>query len=439
MAMGMTSPDPTSLPPAAERSPFAARPDVPDFGRSLPAIADRFAAGTALAVMLFDLTVLERIERSRGHAARLEAEVNFANLLRQVAGERLADCDLVVSGEAGRNEVMVILFRQHRDARFYRQEIPGFEQVVARKLEREGAKIFYPYVKRVPDIHMGYAVALRNPKLGADTQLRRVVDEARRDARLNAQLMERKLRRRFHEMLLDKRIHSVYEPIVEVSTHVVYAYEALARGPEGSDLHAPIAMFTEAERQDMVYELDCLCRASGLDGAIGFPEGSKLFLNVLPSAIHDPNFREERLIATLEECRLSPQDVVFEVSEQQSIRDFEAFREMRDYYRKLGFSFALDDTGSGYAGLEALLEISPEYIKVDRAFVSGCDTDPLRQDMLRALLTVAEKTGAKIIGEGLDTLEELEMLKQLGIHYGQGWLFGHPHPLRARNDDARRD
>jgi len=434
----MTRPPSTPLLPEPA-STFAERPDVPDFVGARATISERFTPGTALSVMLFDLSVLDRIERSYGHAARLEAEVNFANLLRQVASQRLADCDLIVSGEPGRNEVLVVLFRQHRDARFYRQEIPGFEQVVSRKLEREGAKLFYPYLKRAPDVHMGYAVALRNPKLGADTQLRRVIDEARQDADLNRQLRERKLRRRFHEMLLDKRVHSVYEPIVEVSTHVVYAYEALARGPEGSELHAPIAMFTEAERQGMVYELDCLCRASGLAGAIGFPGGSKLFLNVLPSAIHDPNFREERLIATLEECRLRPQDVVFEVSEQQSIRDFEAFREMRDYYRKLGFSFALDDTGSGYAGLEALLEISPEYIKVDRAFVSGCDQDPLRQDMLRALLTVAEKTGAKIIGEGLDTLEELSMLVQLGIHYGQGWLFGHPTPLRAREDLPEED
>ena len=92
----------------------------------------------------------------------------------------------------------------------------------------------------------------------------------------------------------------------------------------------------------------------------------------------------------------------------------------------------LDDVGSGYAGLEALLEISPDYIKMDRAFVSGVDEDPARQDMLAALLTLAGKMGAKVIGEGLNTIEELEMLGELGIHFGQGWLFGHPTPLRAR-------
>ena len=191
-------------------------------------------------------------------------------------------------------------------------------------------------------------------------------------------------------------------------------------------------LFQSAAEEGLIYELDCLCRSKGLEGAIDFPRETKLFLNILPTTIHDPNFRAEKLIKTLAECELSPKDVVFEISEQQSIDNFAAFREMRDYYRNLGFQFALDDTGSGYAGLEALLEISPEFIKMDRAFVSGVDQDLARQNVLHALLTVAEQTGARIIGEGLDTLEELDMLGELGIHYGQGWLFGKPTPLRPR-------
>ena len=139
------------------------------------------------------------------------------------------------------------------------------------------------------------------------------------------------------------------------------------------------------------------------------------------------------MIKTLEKCELSPTDVVFEISEQESIENFSVFKEARDNLRALGFQFALDDMGSGYAGLEALLEISPEYIKMDRAFVTGVDEDSARQDLLSTLLTLAEKMGSKVIGEGLDTIEELEMLGKLGIHFGQGWLFGHATPLRARD------
>ena len=76
------------------------------------------------------------------------------------------------------------------------------------------------------------------------------------------------------------------------------------------------------------------------------------------------------------------------------------------------------------------MELSPDYIKVDRAFVSGIDQDPARQELLSALRSVAERIGARIVGEGLDTLEELETLGELGIPFGQGWLFGKPTPLR---------
>ena len=77
------------------------------------------------------------------------------------------------------------------------------------------------------------------------------------------------------------------------------------------------------------------------------------------------------------------------------------------------------------------MELSPDFIKVDRAFVFGIDEDPARQELLRALRSVSEQINAQIIAEGLDTLEELETLGRLGIPYGQGWLFGKPHPLRA--------
>ncbi len=161
----------------------------------------------------------------------------------------------------------------------------------------------------------------------------------------------------------------------------------------------------------------------------------KLFINIRPTAIHDPSFQPDALTATLDRCGLSPSDVVFEISEQESIDNYEIFREARDAYGKLGFQFALDDTGAGYASLEAVLELAPEFIKIDRAFVHGIDEDPARQNMVRAFQAIAEDTNAHIVGEGLSTLEELRTLGELGIEFGQGWLFGKPAPLQASDDE----
>jgi EAL domain-containing protein (putative c-di-GMP-specific phosphodiesterase class I) len=301
-------------------------------------------------------------------------------------------------------------------------------------LAARGNRAGYPYTRHLPPFHVGAGTALRNPTIRPELQIRRALEEARDHIQLVARLESRKRRKQIFELVLERQIYSVYEPIVEVSSRTVFGYEALARGPDGTELHSPATLFTIAAEQDLVFQLDCLCRQSGLDGARDLPGGAKLFLNVRPSTIHDPNFRAEALERTLQRCELAPSDVVFEISEQESIANFDIFREVRDYYGKLGFQIALDDVGAGYASLEAVMEIRPEFIKVDRAFCAKIDEDPGRQHLLRALQTLADQIGARIIGEGLDTIEELQTLGSLGIHFGQGWLFGKPHPLRSSSD-----
>jgi EAL domain-containing protein (putative c-di-GMP-specific phosphodiesterase class I) len=406
--------------------------ELPRIGEMLPEITERFERSGVLGLMLVDASVLSGIELRHGDAARVGALGALGSVVYELGQERLGAEDFVALAEVGQSDVVVLFFREAGSAAFYRTEMPGFVQMLLRTLDQRGSHVFYPYLRRTPQLWCGTAVAFRNPKLAVETQLRRLLEEAREDAQSQRRKARWKSRRHFTEMLLDRNVFSVYEPIVDVQTRTVFGYEALARGPEGTDLHSPLALFAAAGEHDLVYELDCLCRASGLKGAIDFPAETKLFLNVLPTSIHDPNFAADQLIQTLEECRLSPQDVVFEISEQESIANFVHFREMSDRYRSLGFQFALDDTGSGYAGFEELIELQPEFIKIDRSMVSGVDQDPARQEVLSALLSVANKLGARVIGEGLDTLEELEMLGELGIHYGQGWLFGHPTPLRAR-------
>src|SRR5262249_43258029 len=254
---------------------------------------------------------------------------------------------------------------------------------------------------------------------------------ARSDAELNQRITARARRRQFEEILVHERVHSVYEPIVDAKTLTVFGYEALVRGPEGTPFASPMHLFEVAAEEDLMFQLDCLCRSAAVAGADGFPEGAKLFMNIRPSSFHDPNFQLDALTRTLDRCGLAPRDVVFEISEQESIENYEIFREARDAYGKLGFQFALDDTGVGYASLEAVAELTPEFIKVDRVFVRGIDQDPVRPTVLRALQSIANDLGARIIGEGLDTLEELRMLDALGIQFGQGGLFGKPQRLRG--------
>ncbi|HPG27434.1 MAG TPA: EAL domain-containing protein, partial [Myxococcota bacterium] len=102
----------------------------------------------------------------------------------------------------------------------------------------------------------------------------------------------------------------------------------------------------------------------------------------------------------------------------------------RDHYKELGFQIALDDTGVAYASLEAVMELAPDFIKVDLSLVRDIDADPPRQELMRALHAVAGKLGSQVIAEGIETSQELETLQSLGIPFGQGYLFGRAAPLR---------
>lgn len=404
---------------------------VATFGEQLPRIAQQFSDCGAFGVVVIDVSSFEGLERTYGGAAYVRVFRAFAAAVRDLLADQLSVEDLVVNGETGRYELLVLMFREPTELDFYKSEFETVTDRLENDLPKRGGRVAYPYERRLPAVHVGTATALRNPLIGADSQLRAALDQAREHASMKARMASRSRRQRLFELVIEGNIRSVYEPIVDVETRTVFGYEALARGPEGTELYSPMRLFAMASEQDLLFQLDCLCRKAGLHGARDLPGGAKLFLNVRPTTIHDPNFRAEALERTLAQCQLCPSDVVFEISEQESIGNFEIFREVRDYYGNLGFQIALDDVGAGYASLEAVMELSPDYIKVDRAFVSRIDEDPARQELLAALQSVAQRIGSRIIGEGLDTIEELETLGRLGISFGQGWLFGKPHPLRT--------
>ncbi|MGH0034880.1 MAG: EAL domain-containing protein [Myxococcota bacterium] len=393
-------------------------------------IAERLRSNGAVGLVLVDASPLERIERGYGIRAYERSTQELLGLLRETLSGEMAEGDTLVTGDAGVDEVAVFLFRPRSDHDFYREDLPRLAARLSEDLARQGHRIVYPYHREAPFLPVGHGLALHNPGLREGRQVGELLERARHDARINADLVARNRARRFVDLVLAEDVTILYEPIVNLTTREVLGYEALVRGPWDTELHSPGALFQMAEETGLVFELDCLCRRSALRGARGLPPGKLLFLNCLPTAIHDPSFREDALRNTLEDLRLRPSDVVFEISERESIDNFAIFREARDTYADLGFKIALDDTGVAYGSLEAVMELSPDFIKVDLSLVRGIDTDPPRQELLRALHSVAGKLKAHIIAEGIETSEELATLQSLGIPYGQGFLFGRAAPLR---------
>ena len=115
---------------------------------------------------------------------------------------------------------------------------------------------------------------------------------------------------------------------------------------------------------------------------------------------------------------------MLEISESESIENFGIFREVADSCRDVGIQIAIDDAGTGYSSLEAIMEISPDLVKTDLMLVRGIDEDPSRREIMRAMLAVAEGIGAELIAEGIETEGQLRVLRELGVRWGQGYYFG---------------
>jgi len=403
---------------------------APSYLDHLDRIGESLARDGALGLILIDASALGRIEGRFGLTAHRRAAEALRTLVRETLRVDLGDKDLIVGGPTDPDELAVLFLRARRDDRFYRERLPELVERLSERLAHEGQKIVHPFEREAPEVPIGHATIFHNPGLGRERQVLSLFALAREDAALNGAIARRDRHRLFLDLVLAEDLAVLYEPIVNLTTREVLGYEALVRGPWKTELHSPGRLFQLASETGLAFELDCLCRRMALRGARGLEPGRKLFLNCLPTAIHDPAFRGDALREGLEQHRLRPEDVVFEISERESIENFAVFREARDHYKELGFQIALDDTGVAYASLEAVMELAPDFIKVDLSLVRDIDADPPRQELMRALHAVAGKLGSQVIAEGIETSQELETLQSLGIPFGQGYLFGRAAPLR---------
>jgi EAL domain-containing protein (putative c-di-GMP-specific phosphodiesterase class I) len=401
-----------------------------DLADAVRALEKPFAAAGAAAVFVIRMPLLADIERSYGQVAFDKVTCALFGAVQQFAGNHFSADEYVVASTSQSEEVVIIVIRSRAKSGFYSHELPRIARNLSEHIDGQSNRIVYPYGADLAGFFVGHAVTIHNPSLRGDRQLLGALENARMDAELCARLRKREIGQLFLGLVLDEQVHCLYQPIVAIRSGRVFGYEALVRGPRSTNWQSPSALFRIAEEHGLAFELDCLCRKAALKGYSAHTQSEhKLFLNCLPSAIHDPSFSERHLRQTLESCGVKPSDLVLEVSERESIKNFSIFRDIRERYRSLGIKVALDDTGAGYAGLEAVMQLAPDFIKVDISLVRSVDRDSGRRVLLQALQDISEAIGAQVIAEGIETEGELEALRKMRIPFGQGYLLGRPNRL----------
>jgi len=228
------------------------------------------------------------------------------------------------------------------------------------------------------------------------------------------------------KILNGKQLTPHFQPIVSLAQKKITGYEALIRGPSDSPLHSPFNLFDTAERFDLSTRLEYICREVTIRRYASLSIKEKLFINVSPSVLLQPDFKKGETLKLLEQFGIDPRCVAIELTEHQPTDDFQLMREAVSHYRKMGFEIAIDDLGAGYSGLRLWSELQPEYVKIDMHFIQGIHNDPVKLNFVRSIQNIASSLNCNVIAEGIETEDEFKAVEQLGITHAQGYYFARP-------------
>lgn len=233
--------------------------------------------------------------------------------------------------------------------------------------------------------------------------------------------------------LLDSNsLTSWFQPIFSRQNGEIYGYEALARVRDGAAPHFDISkLFAKAQAEGIIASLDMQCRENAFCRAaeLGFlQKNAYLFVNICPGTLIHPDHRGGVTDQLAEDCGIPKDRIVLEITEQESIKNYDLFQRSIEHYRKRGYKIAIDDFGVGYGGLKMLSIVQPDYVKIDRHFIDELDRFPFKYNLVDAMATVCHKLGIMVIAEGIERQEEMEIVSRFGIELFQGYYLERPGP-----------
>ena len=246
------------------------------------------------------------------------------------------------------------------------------------------------------------------------------------------------------ESLLDKvlapgSLSTKFQPIYEVNSEravSLHALECLIRGPRGTNLESPNVLFEYVRRKRAESTVDRACVALALETARHLPGTLSLNLNVHASTLGlDPEF-VTLLLDLSRENEIDATRLTIEIVEHAPFWDGPGFLRALSEIRGAGMQVALDDVGLGQSNYRMMLDCRPDYFKIDRYLIHGCEKDRYRTAILESIVTLAERFGARAVAEGVEQPEDLEVVYGMGIELVQGYLLGRPAPVEDFIDFA---
>ncbi|WP_046157100.1 GGDEF domain-containing protein [Chromobacterium vaccinii] len=238
--------------------------------------------------------------------------------------------------------------------------------------------------------------------------------------------------RELEQIIGQRRLQPVFQPIVDLEAGGILGYEGLIRGPSDSTLHSPMMLFEAAERCQMLLSLDLACLRACAERFAELDLPGLLFVNINPETLLAEESRPGALQSFLARIGLDAKRVILELTETRPNGGYLALREVTARHRGDGLRIALDDLGEGFSNLRLWSELRPDFVKLDKHFVQNIHLDPLKEQFVRSMADIARQSGALLVAEGIESAAELRTLCRLGVRYGQGYLLARPQAAPTR-------
>lgn len=393
--------------------------------------------------MLFDYGQLGIIYVSIGGVQALEQLQGFEVVdqvyrvvghgLQEARGALIRGDDFVSISSLG--DAFLIVLSPSRDTGFVSEEDLHIvklrlEQDLLGRLEAELESRLLASV----DLFVGSSRLTQSPKIRFKRALLDAITRATHSIEIERDEIRSRLRREFDEVMTGELLTCVYHPIVDLNDFEPIGFELLSRGPGDSELHRPDALFDIARSEGRVTELDRLCRRIACRAGSDLPPEVLRFVNTEPVTMFLHSHGESFVQELVEAIPSSQRGLtVIEITENSVIDDFGRMRDIVRQLRAHGFRVAIDDAGAGYAGLQTMVEIEPDFIKLDMSLIRGLESSVVKQRLVRTLRDFCREAAITLIAEGIETRKQLDTLRELSVSHGQGFLFGLPgadRPLR---------
>ena len=240
------------------------------------------------------------------------------------------------------------------------------------------------------------------------------------------------------QLLRSGSIHPVYQPIASLKQGAVFAHEALIRGPADTALHSAPALLRAAAQEDLDFEFENACAAAALARWGELHNPGRIFVNISAAVLVQLLRVSGRraLVDLVLSLGVLPRMLVLEITEHERVQDMDRLAEVVESVRRAGVSLALDDFGDGRSSLRLWSQLKPEFVKIDKYFTKDISQHADKLKTIQALQQIASIFNSALVAEGIETPDDLRVLRDLGIPFGQGYLLGYPAPEPVREIGA---